>query len=142
MPKRGILVEAEINRRLNAAVASDSPNRFVPGEVRSLAREYLMNQDRDHEAHSEDVNLPHWNLWMSDARYHDALFVVLIFRREVLEFFCGTGESFAIVRFSQHHDGEPDNLFEVMAQRFTIPQPPLRIERTAAAMWLGRGWKP
>jgi hypothetical protein len=142
MPKRAALVEAEIHRRLAAAVAPDSPNHFVSGEVRSLAREYLMNVDRENERDPEDADLPHWNLWMNDARYQDALFVVLIFRHEAIEFFCGTGESFAIMRFSQHHEGEPDNVFAIMSQQFDIPEPPLRIERTAAAMWLGRGWKP
>jgi hypothetical protein len=142
MPKRAAIIEAEIDRRLAAAVEADSPNRISAREVREWAREYLMHVDEDNEAHPSAADLPHCNLWMHDSRPEDALFVVLVFRTDGVEFFCGVGDSFQVISYNQHDDSPFDELYDHMAERFVITQPPLRIERRAAALWLGRGWKP
>lgn len=141
MPKRIAFVEAEINRRLSAAVADDSPNRITAAELRQWAREYLTEVDEDQLGPPSVAHLPHWNLWMADTRYQDALFVVLTFRPEGVEFFCGTGESYEVINFSDAIQNA-DQAFGIMETHFHVPQPPLFIERRAAALWLGRGWKP
>jgi hypothetical protein len=141
MPKRIAFVEAEINRRLSAAVAADSPNRITAGELRGWAREYLAGFDLDLATWPEYADEPHWTLWMNGGVDQDALFVVLIFRPEGIEFFCGTGESSQVLAYEEAIQSA-DQAFDVMNDPFQVPQPPLHIDRRAAALWLGRGWKP
>jgi hypothetical protein len=141
MPKRGPLIEAEITRRLAAAITPDSPNRITGAQLREWAVEYLREIDEDMARFPDYAGEPHWNLWMMDARYEDALFVVLIFRPEALEFFCGTGNAFDVRSYSDHFAGnEAEGLFEAMQERFHVPEGLLRLDRKAAAIWLGRGW--
>jgi hypothetical protein len=141
MPKRIAFVEAEINRRLSAAVAQDSPNRITAAELRQWARVYLSSMDEEDEMHPEDVHRPHSNLWMRGSE--DALFVVLTFRVEGVELYCGVGPWFAIRAVDDRFTAfEPDLLYEAMSEAFEVQHSLLRIERRAAALWLGRGWKP
>lgn len=142
MPKRVAFVVAEIDRHIAAAVAPDSPNRMAAHELRELARGYLARVDREDDEFPGDADLPHWNLWMRDRRLDDALFVALIFRRGGVEFVCGSGYAFDIRRACEGDGVNPETLFAVMSQHFPATQPPLPIERPAAALWLGRGWKP
>src|SRR5262245_24331385 len=143
MPKRIAFVEAEIDRRLSAAVAADSPNRITAAELRQWARGHLGRKDQEDERYPEDAHRPHWNLWMRDVRNDDALFVVLTFRAECVEFCCGTGDSFAVRAITDRFTAfEPDLLYEEMDQAFEVRHSLLHIDRRAAALWLGRGWKP
>jgi hypothetical protein len=140
--KRIVFIEAEINRRLSAAVAADSPNRITARELREWAREYLGMIDEDVELHPESASRPHWDLWMRDGRLDDALFVVMNFRDDCVEVYCGSGNAFAIRSVSDDYTGfEPDEAYEGMNENFNVG-PLLRIDRRAAALWLGRGWKP
>src|SRR5262249_44556599 len=121
------VVEAEIVRRLEAARAPGSPNRISASQLRDWAREYLSEYDDELQQFPELAGQPHTNLWMMDADYATALFVVLVFHPDGLEFFCGHGNAYAIMGFD-----EPDDLalyFEAMRQQFTIPEAPLQIGR-------------
>jgi hypothetical protein len=141
MPKRVAFIEAEIDRRLSQAVAADSPNLITAAEVRDWARHYLAEMDALLADDPTFCDEPHGDLMVEDAAIQQALFAALIFRSECVEFFCGTGDPF-VVRFYTVSGTDPDLLYDEMAQTCVIPQPPLRIERRAAALWLGRGWKP
>ena len=78
---------------------------------------------------------------MVDARHEDALFAVLVFRPEGAEFFCGTGDAFAVQRFAERDF--PDDAGEVaveMVRLFRVPEGSLLLDREAAVAWLGRSW--
>jgi hypothetical protein len=84
---------------------------------------------------------PHWNLWMMDARYEDALFAVLIFWAEEIEFFCGTGNGFQVRGFAESSmAADPNYVLAEMAARFYIPGGSCHLDRQAAEKWLGRSW--
>jgi hypothetical protein len=135
------VVESEIARRLAAALTPDSPNEITATEVQQWAVEYLASYDKELERFPEDAGEPHWNLWMMDARFEDALFVVLIFRREDVEFFCGTGDAFQIRSFAERtFPDDPNEVLPEMSRQFSIPQESLCIARKAAEEWLGRSW--
>ena len=143
MDKRIVFVEAEINRRLSAAVAADSPNHVAARELREWARSYLGMMDEEDYLHPADAHPPHWDLWMRDGRLDDALFVVLNFRADCVEFYCGSGYVFAIRAVADRYNGfEPDQAYEELNQTFQVEKSFLRIDRRAAALWLGRGWNP
>jgi hypothetical protein len=143
MPKRIAFIEAEINRRLGAAVAADSPNRITAGELREWARRYLGMMDEEDALQPEDDHRPHFDLWMRDGRLADAVFVVLNFRADCVEFYCGSGYAFTIRSVADRSTGfEPDQAYEALNQTFHVQQSFLRIDRRATALWLGRGWKP
>lgn len=141
MSKRAAAIEAEIDRRIAAAIAPDSPNDLTAEEFRELAFDYLWQAEDYNRAYPQYADLPHWDLWMIDAQPENALFVVLIFRHDGIEFFCGTGEAYQI---DAYRDGiqNADQAFDIMSDHLNVPQPALRIERSAAEEWLGRGWKP
>jgi hypothetical protein len=143
MPKRIVFIEAEINRRLGVAVGPDSPNRVLARELREWARAYLGMTDEENTFHPEDAHRPHWDLWMRDRRLEDALFIVMNFRADCVEVYCGSGSAFAIRAVADRYTGfEPDPAYEAMDRTFHVEQSFLRIDRRAAALWLGRGWKP
>ena len=141
MAKRGATVEVEIARQLDATTAPGSPNRISTQQLKEWAVEYLRDYD-DNLARFPALNgQPHWNLWMMDARYQDALFAVLIFRDDGMEFFCGTGNAYEVKQFAER--GFPDNSDDVLGMktaRFSIPGGSVRIDRPVAEEWLGRGW--
>ena len=133
--------EAEIAGRLNDTVAAESPNRVATEEIRCWAGDYLRDYDEE-LAHFPDLaGQSHWNLWMRDARPDDALFAVLIFRPDGVEFFCGTGKAAKIKSFSERDFPEShDDLLAEMSHRFSIPAGSVRLSRGAAEKWLGRTW--
>ena len=141
MAKRGATVEVEIARQLDATTAPGSPNRISTQQLKEWAVEYLRDYD-DNLARFPALNgQPHWNLWMMDARYEDALFAVLIFRAEQLEFFCGTGNGFQVKGFAESHmDADPNSVLTEMAAQFSIPEGSSHFDRQAAVKWLGRSW--
>jgi hypothetical protein len=125
---------------LAVVAAPDSPGHISAQEVCDWAAEYLQDQDEERARLPDLAGEPHWNLWMNDARYEDAVFVVLVFLPAGLEFFCGRGDSFQVRHFCEHDF--PDDLletYEAMRGRFTIPAI-LRIDRRTAERWLGRSW--
>jgi hypothetical protein len=131
--------EAEIAKRLEVAVTPDSPNRITAQEVRKWALEYLQDRDEELRRFPEEAGQLHWDLFMYDARFEDALFVVLVFQPKGVEFFCGTGDSFAVRHFCGHDFPEdPREMYGAMRERFQIMQAPLWLERQAAEEWLGR----
>jgi hypothetical protein len=136
-------LRVELTRRLEAAVVPGSPNRITAEQLRQMAVEYL----DDIQAPSDSLKDPkegrytHSNLWMSDIRYEDGLFAVLVFRSDGVEFFCGTGYSFDVQHFCPHEEPDDlDELFAAMRRRFRIPEESLLIDRATAARWLGRSW--
>jgi hypothetical protein len=141
MAERRQPVEAEIGRRLDAALTTDSPNRITAAELREWTLEYLRERDEDVAEFPEEAGKAHWDLWMMDARLEDALFAALVFRPDGVEFFCGTGDSFKVRHFCGHDfPEEPGDLFEAMRQQFAIPEDSLHLGRKTAEEWLGRGW--
>ncbi len=134
-------VAADIERCLAAARVPGSPNEFTAAEIRDLAIEYLDEHDEEEREFPEIAGQAHWNLWMADTRFEDALFAVLLFRPGGVGFLCGTGDAFAIKRFAE---GElPDDIEAVpaeLARLFAVPGGSLHFNRAAAEAWLGRGW--
>jgi hypothetical protein len=135
-------VGPEIARRLQAARARGSPNRITARQLRGWSREYLGRRDEEIERDPSLALVPHWDLWMMDGRLSDALFAVLIYwpPPRGIEFFCGTGDSFAVRTFCEQDDGDPSEVFQAMRARFTVRRGRLRVNRAAAEKWLGRGW--
>jgi hypothetical protein len=141
MAKRVQSVEAEIDRRLDATPAIESPNRITAAELREWALEYLEEHDQEIARFPEEASQAHWDLWMMDARLEDALFAMLIFRPEGVEFFCGTGDSFKVRQFCGHEfPDDLDDVFEAMCQRFTMLSGSLHLDGKTAEAWLGRRW--
>jgi hypothetical protein len=139
--KRRATVDAEIARRLDATPAPGSPNRISAQQLKEWAVEYLHDYDDELARFPELAGQPHWNLWMLDARYEDALFAVLLFRPEGVEFFCGTGNAFAVKGFAESHlADDPNDVLAEMSERFSIPEGTGHLDRQAAEEWLGRSW--
>jgi hypothetical protein len=141
MARRLKAVGAQIGLRLDTAPIPGSPNRISAQQLREWAGEYLRDHDEELAGFQELAGQPHWNLWMMDARYQDALFAVLIFRDDGMEFFCGTGNAYEVKQFAER--GFPDNSDDVLGMktaRFSIPGGSVRIDRPVAEEWLGRGW--
>lgn len=134
-------IKAEIARRLASTSRPGSPNSISADEVRDWAIEYLANYEDELARFPVLVGKAHWNLWMMDTRPEDALFAVLVFRADGVEFFCGTGVAFAVRRYSESDFTEDvDLLHREMATLFAVTEPALRLTRMEAESWLGRGW--
>jgi hypothetical protein len=131
---------SEIDRRLSAARVSGSPNDLSAAELREWAVEYLGEYDQELARFPRLAGRPHWNLWMIDAALEDALFAVLIFRPDGADFFCGTGDSFDIRRWSENTTSDAAELEAEAAHRFRVAPEALRLSRPSAEAWLGRAW--
>ncbi len=141
MAKRRATARDKIVMMLDATPAPGSPNRISARELKEWAVEYLRDYDEELTQCPELAGQSHWNLWMMDARYEDALFAVLIFRPGGVEFFCGTGNGFEVRGFAESHMSDhPDGVLAEMSERFSIPEGSIRLDRRAAEEWLGRGW--
>jgi hypothetical protein len=131
----------ELARRLHDAPLSGSRNSISLDELKKWAVEYLDEYDDELARFPKLVGQPHWNLWMIDMSIPDALFAVLVFRPDGLEFFCGTGDGYKIREFSEHEIFEsPGEMLLAMNQRFRIPESALVLDRSSAEEWLGRSW--
>lgn len=136
-----ISVADDIADRVAATRVPGSPNNFTVPELRDLVVGYLGHHDEELGEHCFLKYQPHWNLWMSDGRFEDALFVVFVFRADSMEFACGTGPAFDIRHFAE--SDFPDDAEQVVAQlcrRFRVPTGAVRFPEAAAVRWLGRGW--
>lgn len=134
-------VAVDIDRILAATGVPGSPNEFTAAEIRGLVVEYLQDYDEEVRRFPDLAGQPHWNLWMADARFEDALFAVLAFRPGGVEFLCGTGDACAIKRFAE--SDFPDDIEQVSAELsrlVAVPAGRLHLGRQAAEGWLGRGW--
>jgi hypothetical protein len=135
------VVDAQIALLLDTTPSADSPNRIRAQQLREWAVEYLGACDEELARFPELAGRPHWTLWMMDARYEDALFAVLIFRADGMEFVCGTGNAYEVKRFAESDfPDNTDELLGVMKARFSIPGRSVRVDRQAAEQWLGRAW--
>src|SRR5689334_13510119 len=141
MNRRPAETEAEIARRLAATLRPGSPNVFTATKLREWGIEYLIEYDVELGRFPELAGKLHWNLWMMDVQFEDALFATLVFRPGGLEFFCGTGDAFAIKRFAESDFPEDvEQLSVEMARLFAVPEGSLHLSREEAETWLGRGW--
>lgn len=141
MARRRAAADAEIARRLEMTPAPGTPNRIQAEELRGWAVAYLRDQDEELARFPDLAGQPHWNLWMMDARFQDAIFAVLIFRPTGIELFCGTGNAREVRQFAESDCPEnPDEVLAAMRARFFIPEASLRLDRRAAEGWLGRSW--
>jgi hypothetical protein len=134
-------VADEIADRIAAARVPGSPNNFTVPELRELAVEYLGRHDEALGEHCFLKHQTHWNLWVSDGRFEDALFVAFVFHLDAMEFACGIGYAFDIRQFAD--SDSPDDAEQVVAQlcrRFRVPRGSVRFPQVAAVRWLGRGW--
>jgi hypothetical protein len=141
MGTRSDETNGEVTRRLTATLPPGSPNEITAAELRAWAVEYLRDYDAELSRFPELVGNPHWNLWMMDVRLEDAMFAALVFRPGGVEFFCGTGEAFAIKQFAD--SDFPDDVEQLraeMVRRFVVPESSLLLGREEAEAWLGRGW--
>src|SRR5438874_216928 len=91
MPGGLAAVVAEIDGRLTAATPPAARSRLTATALRHLAVEYLRYHDELVVWERDIARRPHWNLWASDAQEPAAVFAVLAFGPDGVEFFCGTG---------------------------------------------------
>jgi hypothetical protein len=141
MASRAKWIEREIDGRLRTARVLGSPNRMTGKEIHQWAVEYLQSHDEELADYPEQANLSHWDLLMVDSQLQDALFAVLVFKPNELEFFCGTGYALDVRHYCGHDfPDDPADLFRSMRERFRISEKSLRLERPAAELWLGRKW--
>jgi hypothetical protein len=134
--------ESEIARRLAALTRPDSVNAISAQELREWVAGYLRRHDEELARFPDEVGQPHWNFWMKDFELGDAVFAAVVFRPGGLEFFCGTGDCYAIKRFGESEfPDDPEQIPVEMRRRFTVPDASLHLGQEAAAAWLGRdGW--
>jgi hypothetical protein len=141
MSRRAGWVETEIARRLEEARAPDSPNRLTAARIRTWAVEYLGRIDQDEAEYPSNPDKSHWDLLMQDGRREDALFAVLVFHADGVEFFCGTGEASDVIQFCSHDfPDDPAEMYDEMSRRFTVPEPGVTFDRPLFEKWLGRSW--
>jgi hypothetical protein len=136
-----ISVADDIADRIAAARVPGSPNNFTVPELRELVVGYLGSHDEELGEQCFLKHQPHWNLWMSDGRLEDALFVVMVFRTDSMEFACGVGSAFDIRHFADSDfPDDPEQVVAALSRRFRVPMGAVRFPRAAAEHWLGRGW--
>jgi hypothetical protein len=131
---------AEIARRLAALTRPDSANAIAAQELRGWVAGYLRRHDDELARSPDEAGRPHWDLWMKDFLPGDAVFAAFVFRPGGVEFFCGTGDWYAIKRFAESEfPDDPERVPAEMRRRFAVPEASLHLGREAAAEWLGRG---
>ncbi|MEQ8789868.1 MAG: hypothetical protein RIC55_26475 [Pirellulaceae bacterium] len=141
MSKGQAETEIAVARRLEETGRPESPNQISLDELRRWAVAYLDEYDEELTRFPDFAGQTHWNLWMRDVQLEDALFVVLVFRADEMEFICGTGDAFQVKSFAEREfPDNPDDLVPVMAARFSVPVGGLLLKREDVERWLGRGW--
>ncbi len=141
MSRHAATIESEMDRRLEAAPGPGSPNAITAREPRESAVEYLRMHDEEVACGEADGGRPHSNKWMLDVQWEDALFAVLLFREDVMEFLCGTGGSRPVRHFRERETFDDlDEMVAPLRKRFAVLDEVLGVDRTEAEMGLGRGW--
>jgi hypothetical protein len=141
MQGSGATIEAELARRLEAARVVGSPNRIAARELREWAVDYLRIHDADVAGGDAEAGRPHSHVWMRDVEWEDALFAVLLFREDALEFLCGTGGSQQVRPFCRRDwFDDLDAMVASLRVYFAVPDDALWIDRPEAEAWLGRSW--
>jgi hypothetical protein len=131
----------ELARCLKGASFAGCRNSISLAELREWAVEYLDQYDDELARFPKLVGQPHWNLWMSDRTIPDALFAVLVFRPDSMEFFCGAGDGFQIRDVTEHANFDKGEQMALeMKERFHIPVARVVVDRVSAEKWLGRSW--
>lgn len=133
-------VAAEIERRLSAVRVSGTGNELSASELRAGAVEYLSDYSKELARFPQLAENPHWNLWMIDKELENALFAILVFRLDGVEFTCGTGESFAIREWSDNTMCVPTELIAEANRYFKVGEESLHLSCEAAKDWLGCSW--
>ena len=128
-------VDAEIDRRLAAAGPPGTPTGLTAAALRHLAADYLTADDERVRTRARG---PHWNVWLSDAREPLAVFAVLVFRPDGLDFFCGAAAPADVHAFATAGPPDAAGVYAALRDRFPIPAEPLRLDRVTAQAWLGR----
>lgn len=133
-------VAAEIDRRLLAECEANSHNSFGSLELREWAIEYLEEYDDEICSFPELQGRPHWNLWMMDAVRRNALFAVLVFFQDSLDFFCGMGNSDVIRKFADNATCDATELHAELCRELNLSVTSSRFSRPSVEDWLGRSW--
>src|SRR4051794_28587322 len=103
-------LERQLERMLAEAMPPASRGGFSVPELRELAVEYLTAYDEELARHPQLASQSHWNLWMDDSDWNDAMFVVLIVRGDGIESFCGRGTAPAIRELADGWVGPADEV--------------------------------
>jgi hypothetical protein len=139
MPGGLAAVVAELDRRLTAATPPAARSRLTAAGLRHLAVEYLRYHDELVVWERDLARRPHWNLWASDAQESAAVFAVLVFRPDGVEFFCGTGAVADVHRLFETRSPVPaSDVYATLRDHFPISEPALRLDRPTAEAWLDR----
>jgi hypothetical protein len=130
--------EGELRARLAACAGTNRVNILdVPGLRESFAETHreLEADERQHGAASAGT---YWDLVMGDwSPEENAVFVLAVWRADVLSVFMGAGERAAILgvcdRFSL---AEVDEVVSAMEVEFQISRSEVRIARALAEYWV------
>ncbi len=133
-------VAAELDTRLAAASVPGSSNTITASDLRGWAVGFLREYDEELARFPQLTGKPHWNLLMKDAELKDALFAILVFWSDGLEFHCGTGNSYDVQSWSGEYPSDPTGLMDDMSREFRVAGGSLRFHRAVAEAWLGRSW--
>jgi hypothetical protein len=138
-----IEVHAEVSRMLESDCEPDSENRFTAFEVRDHAIEFLNNYDSEIQRFPELAGQTHFEFVMADYDLQrDAVFIVYLFRTDVLELLAGRGDAFALRSFvEQELPEDTDEAADSLRRRARFSAAPLQIERRRVVEWLGRDWR-
>jgi hypothetical protein len=134
--------ESEIRERLGATVPDHLRERVTVEEVKGLVREHLEARDEELARFPDDSHLPWTDMIAYDNWELPTLFVYLILNEAGLELFFGTGHWPEVRQFAEHDSDDipAADLHRECAARFTVPRPPLVLDRAAVREWLGRAW--
>lgn len=138
-----IEIHADVSRLLESVCEARSENRFSAFEVRDHAIEFLNNYDSEIQRFPELAGQTHFEFVMADYDLkRDAVFIVYLFRPDVLELLAGRGDAFALRSFvEQELPEDTDESAEALRCRARFSVAPVQIERRRAVEWLGRDWR-
>jgi hypothetical protein len=124
---------------LRKAMPPGARGGFSVAELKDLAIEYLNDYDEELARDPELAKDSHWNLWMDDTDWNDALFVVMIVRRDSVELFCGRDKAPTVRELADNWVGPAEGLLGEARARLAVVGESVRVGRRAAESWLGRG---
>jgi hypothetical protein len=130
----------QIDHNLAIVRARGCPNEFTAAELREWAINYLQDRDSELVRFPNLAGRPHWNLWMMDSEPGEALFAVLVFKPDEMEFMCGSGDPAAVRNWSENNRLDGNGIRAEDRLELQIPDCGMSIQRDVAEAWLGRGW--